>query len=87
MVAACKDDCVTNLSENAKKWFADLGSQEIYNLEYRQSFVFIGITGQKENCQEKRGTLANEQVQITQVFSTNHLQLAKTKISDDMNFE
>ena len=26
IVAACKDDCVTELSEEAKKWFEDMGS-------------------------------------------------------------
>ena len=27
VIAACMDDCVTNLSELAKKWFEDLGSK------------------------------------------------------------
>ena len=35
VVVACKDDCVTNLSEKAKNWFASLGSKEIWNLQYR----------------------------------------------------
>lgn len=26
VVAACKDDCVTSLSQKAKKWFSDMGS-------------------------------------------------------------
>ena len=26
LVAACKDECVTNLSQAAKQWFANLGS-------------------------------------------------------------
>ena len=29
IVAACKDDCATNLSVNAKMWFANMGSHEI----------------------------------------------------------
>ena len=27
VIAACKDDCTSNLSDNAKQWFADMGSQ------------------------------------------------------------
>ena len=46
VVAACKDDCVTNLSTAGKKWFFDMGSKEIWNLGYRQGFSFIGINGQ-----------------------------------------
>lgn len=26
VAAACKDECVTNLSKKAKKWFSDMGS-------------------------------------------------------------
>lgn len=26
IVAACRDDCFRNLSENAKQWFSDMGS-------------------------------------------------------------
>ena len=32
VVAACKDDCVTSLSDRAKQWFADMGSKEIWKL-------------------------------------------------------
>lgn len=35
VVIACKDDCVTSLSENAKQWLTDMGSDEIEELEYR----------------------------------------------------
>ena len=52
IVAACKDDCVTHLSQKAKSWFADMGSKEIHNLKYRQAFAFIGVSGKKE-FQEK----------------------------------
>ena len=47
LIAACKDDCVTNLSKDAKYWFADLGSQKIWDLTYRESFAFIAVFGQK----------------------------------------
>ena len=26
VVAACKDDCITNMSQAGKQWFADMGS-------------------------------------------------------------
>ena len=29
VIAACKDDCVTNLSEAGKQWFIDMGSEDI----------------------------------------------------------
>ena len=35
IVAACKDECVTKLSEKAKKWLAGMGSKKIMDLEYR----------------------------------------------------
>lgn len=35
IVAASQDECVTNLSGKGKQWFADMGSKEIWNLEYR----------------------------------------------------
>ena len=43
VIAACKDDCISNLSQKAKQWFIDQGSDEINLLKYRESFVFIGI--------------------------------------------
>ena len=35
VVAACKDDCVTKLSDKSKDWFQRMGSSEIWNLGYR----------------------------------------------------
>ena len=35
VVAACRDDCAKGLSENAKQWFSDMGSKEIWKLAYR----------------------------------------------------
>ena len=35
VVAACKDDCVTNMSAPAMAWFEEMGSREIWNLKYR----------------------------------------------------
>lgn len=35
VVAACKDDCAANLSKYSRQWFANMGSREIWNLEYR----------------------------------------------------
>ena len=53
VVAACKDDCVTKLSENGKLWFENMGSKDIRNLKYRCGFAFIGISGSKTDAQEK----------------------------------
>lgn len=35
IVAGCMDECTSKLSHAGKQWFADLGSKEIWNLEYR----------------------------------------------------
>ena len=35
VIAVCKDECFTNLSDKAKDWFKSMGSKEISNLEYR----------------------------------------------------
>ena len=53
VVAACKDECVTSLSEKGKQFFEDMGSKEIRKLEYRQGFAFIGVMGKKD-ANEKR---------------------------------
>lgn len=39
---ACKDDCVSSLSDKAKSWLRSMGSIEIDELQYRDSFGFIG---------------------------------------------
>ena len=63
VVAACKDDCVTNLSQAGKKWFASMGSTEIWNLEPKQGFAFIG---------KSKGTVANERraAVVDEVYAT-----------------
>lgn len=53
IIASCQDECTTAMSERVKQWFEHLGSKEIRNLKYRQSYAFIGIKG-KQDCQEKR---------------------------------
>ena len=35
VIAACKDECVKNLSKLAKKFFSDMGSMKIDNLKYK----------------------------------------------------
>ena len=44
-----------------------MGSKEIWELEYRHSFAFIGTAGQFA-AHEKRGMHLAEVVQVTQVF-------------------
>ena len=41
VVAACKDDCSTKLTTEHRNWFAEFGSKEIWNLDYRDGFVFV----------------------------------------------
>ena len=42
VVAACQDDCFTQMSKTARLWLASMGSKHIWKLQYRQSFAFIG---------------------------------------------
>ena len=70
VVAACKDDCVKNLSTEGKNWFTKLGSKEIWDLQYRHGFAFIGISGRKE-AHDKRSMREEEPVSVTQIFQVN----------------
>ena len=58
VIAACKGECVKGLSDKAKEWFYNMGSQEIFRLCYRQGFVFIGKSGRLEP-HEKRAIMYN----------------------------
>ena len=35
VVAACKDECISNMSSEGKKWFEKMGSKEMNNVKYR----------------------------------------------------
>ena len=35
VVAACKDECNSVLSEKSKNWFTAMGSKEIWDLRYK----------------------------------------------------
>ena len=67
VIAACKDDCVTKLSQKGKTWFANMGSKEIWKVQYRYGWAFIGINGKKEPM-EKRSIFGSEQAYATQIF-------------------
>lgn len=71
IVAACKDECIGHLSINAKFWFSNMGSHEIWKLGYRKGFVFIGKSGSYTGANEKRGFWANEHVSVSQIFQLN----------------
>lgn len=85
MIAACQDDCVTNLSEEAIEWFESMGSDEISELAYRQSFVFIGVGGgiKAEEVNEKRGE-PGQLVSVNQIYQISDdqaLQISKNVYS------
>ena len=42
VIAAGQDDISTNLSGDMRYWFNRLGSKEIFKVEYREPYVFIG---------------------------------------------
>ena len=47
VIVACKDDCITKLSNKCKTWFENMGSKLISQLSYRQGFAFISKIGEK----------------------------------------
>ena len=69
IIAACKDDCVTNLSQKVKSFFKAMGSINIDNLPYRHGFTFIGVSGNTQQCHEKMALKVKDQVYLTQVFN------------------
>lgn len=64
VIAACKDDCTQNLSNEGKLWFASMGSEEIWKLHYRQGFALIGVSGRK-SVFEKRADTPTDSVTVT----------------------
>ena len=71
VVAAGKDECSAAMNNVCKAWFADMGSAEIWNLEYRHSFAFIGTAGQKDGALEKRAKSRFKPAHIQQIFQKN----------------
>lgn len=66
VIAACKDECVKHLSWNAKKWFTNMGSKEIWQLGERCGYAFVGVSGAE--VYEKRAETKEEQVSMSQIF-------------------
>ena len=60
VVAACKDDAQYNLSHYTKHFFNECGSLIIWDLEYRESFAFIGVKGELRKGLEKKGKTRKE---------------------------
>ena len=63
VVAACKDECEKAFSEAAKSWFTSMGSKEVWNIENRQGWVFIGNSAKRESF-EKRSKQKEKVVEI-----------------------
>lgn len=68
VIVACKDESFSNLSQKGKRFFGEMGSTEIYKLEYRQSFAFIGIFGRNNEAYEKRSPDTKHKVSVTMLF-------------------
>ena len=56
MAVACKDECTTKLSNIAYWFFNNNGAKEMWNLNYRQGFAFIGIVGTQEGNESRAAT-------------------------------
>ena len=66
---ACKDDCVRRLDASGRNWLKDLGSKDIWNLQYREAFALIAVAGDPSRINEKRGIWLNKAVEVTQIFA------------------
>ena len=54
VAAACQDDCVSHLSQDAKNWFVyGMGSKEVTEIQYRQGFAFIGTFGSRTTFEKR----------------------------------
>lgn len=53
------------MSAKAKSWFAEMGSEQIGKVGYRQGFVFIGKAGGGLKVHEKRAESVKDSVSIT----------------------
>lgn len=71
IIAACKDECVTNLSEPVQGWFQRMGSKDIFKVQYRHSYAFIGFWGSKDKFNEKMARNKHDSVSVTQVVSVD----------------
>ena len=63
IAAACAGDCAVALSEKVKKWFQDMGSEEITKLKMNEGFAFLGVSGRKD-FQEKKAASHKDRAPI-----------------------
>ena len=68
VIAACKDEFTTNLSQIARGWLEGMGSKETSKLEYRCGYVFIGISGGLRPAHEQRALKPSDAVYLTSIF-------------------
>ena len=68
VAAACKDECVSSMSSKVKNWFEGMGSEKITNLNYREGFAFVGISG-RQQMNENKSADTSKTVQAIQVFN------------------
>ena len=72
VAVACKDECSKSWNWGGKKFLVHMGAIEIWYLQYRQGYVFIGEFGRAApwGCaNEKRAEKVEEAVSTTQVFT------------------
>ena len=46
-----------------------MGSKEIWNLEYRESFAFVGTRGKLQKYQEQKSSGRLDEVSVTTVYN------------------
>ena len=69
VIAACKDECTTKLSEVGIKWFEEkMGSKELRKLGYRCGFALIGVFGKPANTLEQRASDKGRKASVSAIF-------------------
>ena len=68
IIAACNDECMIMKHMDARQFFADQGSSEIWDVTPgKAAWVFLGTKG-RQDPMEKRATTIAEAVNVQQIF-------------------
>jgi hypothetical protein len=79
IVAAVKDEGSKRLSQAAKDIFISMGAKEINNIAYRESYLFMGVKGSKQNIERRGKTGSESSATVVLGYSTVTKRVKKTK--------
>ena len=68
-------------------WFSNMGSKQIWNLGYRQPFIFMGLYNKKA-CFESSSQILEEKIKENRIYHFNDVVLQKQNyLLDNLDFE